>query len=251
MTGGTSQEINYWPAYVDALINVVLNLLFLVGVFTIGLVSLNGQALLVEQAANKRKLDTLTAAKSQAEKQRLTREMLQALPIPPQSPKPVSVDRDDALLKFEQPRITEIRLKGPAAQLAVVTSPSLTETKQSAATQPSITTVNQFMASLSNGGDIHRIGFDINQYSQPADWVWPQQVQARAAQKTWSLYVIADPTNPRLSREAFARLVFVRSALVNAGALPENVQLKVTPAPEAVVLPDGIDRTVWVIERAR
>lgn len=31
------KEINFWPAYVDALINVVLNLLFLVGVFIIGL----------------------------------------------------------------------------------------------------------------------------------------------------------------------------------------------------------------------
>ncbi len=38
------KEINFWPAYVDALINVVLNLLFLVGVFTIGLVVLNGEA---------------------------------------------------------------------------------------------------------------------------------------------------------------------------------------------------------------
>jgi len=47
----TREEINFWPAYVDALINVVLNLLFLVGVFTIGLVSLNGEAFLAEQRA--------------------------------------------------------------------------------------------------------------------------------------------------------------------------------------------------------
>ena len=31
------QAPNYWPGYVDALTNVVLNLLFLIGVFTIGL----------------------------------------------------------------------------------------------------------------------------------------------------------------------------------------------------------------------
>ena len=35
------QEQNYWPGYLDALINVMLNLLFLVAIFAIGLVLLN------------------------------------------------------------------------------------------------------------------------------------------------------------------------------------------------------------------
>ena len=40
---------NYWPGYVDALTNVVLNLLFLIGVFTIGLVSLNMEVMNAEK----------------------------------------------------------------------------------------------------------------------------------------------------------------------------------------------------------
>ena len=38
---GAVAEQNYWPGYLDALINVMLNLLFLVAVFAIGLVLLN------------------------------------------------------------------------------------------------------------------------------------------------------------------------------------------------------------------
>ena len=42
---GAVAEQNYWPGYLDALINVMLNLLFLVAVFAIGLVLLNVQTM--------------------------------------------------------------------------------------------------------------------------------------------------------------------------------------------------------------
>lgn len=249
MMSGTSEPINYWPAYVDALINVVLNLLFLVGVFTIGLVSLNGQALFMAKAANERKLAALTAAKTPEVKQRLKTEMLRPSPA-----LPVLIHRPPALLDAsaasEQPRIAEIHLKAPTAQAAIVPSPSVVNAQQAATANAASMSFSQYMASLSKGGEIHRISFDINQYKQPADGEWPSEVQARAAQKSWSLFVIADPNNPRLSREAFARLSSIRTVLLNAGALPAHIQLKVIPPPESVALPDGIDRTVWVIERA-
>ena len=79
------EEINFWPAYVDALINVVLNLLFLVGVFTIGLVSLNGEAFLAEQRANQIKLEVLRKARTEQERQKLRRELLRSLAAPPPS----------------------------------------------------------------------------------------------------------------------------------------------------------------------
>ena len=40
-----AEEQNYWPGYLDALINVMLNLLFLVAIFAIGLVLLNLQTM--------------------------------------------------------------------------------------------------------------------------------------------------------------------------------------------------------------
>lgn len=46
-------EQNYWPGYLDALINVLLNLLMLVAVFAMGLVSLNLQVLGQEQLLSK------------------------------------------------------------------------------------------------------------------------------------------------------------------------------------------------------
>jgi hypothetical protein len=42
---GAVAEQNYWPGYLDALINVMLNLLFLVAVFAIGLLLLNVQTM--------------------------------------------------------------------------------------------------------------------------------------------------------------------------------------------------------------
>lgn len=40
-----AEEQNFWPGYLDALINVMLNLLFLVAIFAMGLVSLNLQSM--------------------------------------------------------------------------------------------------------------------------------------------------------------------------------------------------------------
>jgi hypothetical protein len=229
-----SEEINFWPAYVDALINVVLNLLFLVGVFTIGLVSLNEQALFAEQEANKRKLASLESARSVQERRQIADEILRSLP-------PATT-----VLKVEQPQIHEIYFKSET-RLKVAAEAEQTKPNQSA----SVTTFEQYKRELSNDGDLSRITFEPNQYNQPPDWVWLEEVKARASQKRWSLYVIADPANQRLSREVYARLVFVRSALLQAGAMPEQIQMKVTPATEISSLPPGVERTVWVIERSR
>lgn len=122
-----SEEINFWPAYVDALINVVLNLLFLVGVFTIGLVSLNEQALFAEQEANKRKLASLESARSVQERRQIADEILRSLPPAP------------TVLKVEQPQIHEIYFKSESRLKAA------TEVEQTKPNQDtSVTTFEQF-----------------------------------------------------------------------------------------------------------
>ena len=45
MMNGAHEEQNFWPGYLDALINVMLNLLFLVAVFAMGLVALTLQSM--------------------------------------------------------------------------------------------------------------------------------------------------------------------------------------------------------------
>jgi uncharacterized coiled-coil protein SlyX len=45
MMHSDSEAQNFWPGYLDALINVMLNLLFLVAIFALGLVSLNLQSM--------------------------------------------------------------------------------------------------------------------------------------------------------------------------------------------------------------
>lgn len=244
MSHDASKEINYWPAYVDALINVVLNLLFLVGVFTIALVSLNAQALFAEQEANRRKLAALDAARTQRERQQMVSQML--LSLPAESIAPDSRPKEkETQPKIEQPRISEIRLRA-----------EITRDRQMEERQPTVenektafTSVEQFIATLSNGGEIKRIEFNINQYDQPIDWSGLTDLKDRVTQKVWFLLVISDPRNPRLGREAFARLVSVRAALLKAGVASSNIQLKVTDAPSVIALPEGIERTVWVIEK--
>jgi hypothetical protein len=45
------EEQSYWPGYVDALTNVVLNLLFMVGIFAIGIFSMSMEAALKPKSA--------------------------------------------------------------------------------------------------------------------------------------------------------------------------------------------------------
>lgn len=69
---GAVAEQNYWPGYLDALINVMLNLLFLVAVFAIGLLLLN-----VQTMSQQRQLTDLGAQQGELGAQ--TREILNEL----------------------------------------------------------------------------------------------------------------------------------------------------------------------------
>jgi hypothetical protein len=241
MSPGKFSEINYWPAYVDALINVVLNLLFLVGVFTIGLVTLNGQALFTEQKATQLKLDSLLSAQSDRERQKLTEQLLRTLPPPPDTHNRFAIV--DALNELSGGGIKEIRLNSESNTFKKDTSAAVSAQKTK--TQQ---TVDELITSLALDGDLTRIEFELNQYSLAADWVWPKPLDP-SSDKAWALYAIADATNPRLAREAFARLVSVRNELIKAGAKTSQIQLQVKPPPELATVLPKIERTVFVIER--
>ena len=232
-------EINYWPAYVDALINVVLNLLFLVGVFTIGLVTLNAEALIAEKAAAKRKIESILAASSSKDRYQLATELLKTLP--PQS----SVRQvNEQIAPIDTPRIKEIYLK---ADVDVKSKNDAADATAAASTNTQ--TSQQLIAALTQGATTLRVEFDINQYTLPPDWRLPAELDI-SPQKKWSLYVISDPANPRLSREAFARLVVVRSALIKAGARADQVQLQVVASPQPIQSIPALERTVLIVERA-
>ena len=242
MSPGKFNEINYWPAYVDALINVVLNLLFLVGVFTIGLVTLNGQALFTEQKATQVKVDSLLMVQSARERQKLTEQLLRTLPPPPNIQNRIAIV--DTPNEVSRGGIKEIRLNAEPSifkkDTAVPVLAQKTKTQQ---------TVDELIASLALDGDLTRIEFELNQYSLSVDWVWPKPLDP-SSNKKWALYAIADSTNPRLAREAFARLVSVRTELIKAGAKASQIQLQVKPPPELATVLPKIERTVFVIERA-
>lgn len=267
MSHGDAGDVNYWPAYVDALINVVLNLLFLVGVFTIGLVSLNAQALFAEKAAKQHALDTLAQTSAQLARQPWTQvygtrpkspaeDALEAAQAGDASAGSISASGGSALASAPRtrasqaasaqnaPRVVEIRL------LASAPAPSPDDTRSATASAgEGDSDFESFLARLKQHGPSSRMVFDINQYSQPKEWVWPQEVSPGASDQAWWLFVVSDPTNPRLSREAFARLVAVRTALLKAGALAERVRMQVIPAPPGVIPPPGSERTVWVVAR--
>ena len=242
MSSEKLNEVNYWPAYVDALINVVLNLLFLVGVFTIGLVALNGQALFTEQKATQLKVDALSTVQSGQERQKLAEQLWRTLPS--SSNIQYRAPAGDARTENARSSIKEIRLKPELSIIKKDTNPSVL-------TQPTKTTqtVDELIAAFAKDGELTRIEFELNQYSLAADWSWPKPIDTSSGKK-WALYVIADPSNPRLAREAFVRLVAVRTAMIKAGVLSIQIQLQIKPQPESTTLLPRIERTVFVIELA-
>ncbi len=108
------EEPSFWPGYVDALVNVVLNILFLVGLLAVGLVSLNfdslgkNKELRLALALESIRHDTLllaslgtveSAVQAMLPEARKREEELQArkMPEPPPPPAKPRVDRQKVI----------------------------------------------------------------------------------------------------------------------------------------------------------
>lgn len=218
------EDCNYWPGYVDGLVNVVLNIVFLVGVMTVGLISLNMEALgnskLARQAEQLYQINEenmLLAALG------TFIAVIPEVPTPPTpptlvppTPPPVQVVQPAPVLRPEPPKaeparpITALRVGRPQPM------PVLVEEKQQ-------------LSERLQWGDQATIGvlefepFVFKISTTQIDQI--RQLVAQANAGRWSLAIAVDG-NETTARESFWRLTQVRQQLLLAGVPQEAIALR-------------------------
>ncbi len=177
------QEASFWPGYVDAIINVVLNILFLVGTFAVALAT-----------------SSSTQKAEKAEKAEKAQELAQSIEPLPKPPTIVSV------------------AKAPVIEIE----------KANEALKPVRWTVKQRPEQVS----VVKIEFDPRalvlkdtERVQLAA-LFKQQGAQQPAQR-WSLWCVTDATGSDGSRLAYLRAMAVRQALLQAGVMPEQIDMRI------------------------
>jgi hypothetical protein len=235
------KEINFWPAYVDALINVVLNLLLLVGVFTIGLVVLNGETFNQEKKIAELRVREMHAADQPPPSARGTYGVLQVIPtITKLSALPLTMP--EKKVERDKLQITEIRIANPRA----TTGTSMTTGARGAAIYLEEKAM-EIARSMAPGKVLMRLDFEINQYITPKSFSLSTDM-TMTSNKKYLLLCIADSKNQRIAREAFARLMAVRTSLIQAGVGEAQIAIQAVQPIDESSLPINVDRSVYVID---
>ena len=265
------EDINFWPGYVDALINVVLNLLFLVGIFIVGLVSFNSVALSVHRQAVQWRLSGVMDKPPAHERQANAREMLAGIdrkapeePLPPpQAPfKPLPLTKEAPTSVWPVPPLPLVLPPSPppapVAAALPPPSPVVREIRIARESGGTATRANAAPGGLQaaaraaeqmggGGQAVAQLRFAINQYTL-ADGAALSAALSQHPDADWQLVVFTDPANDRLSREAYARLLAVRDQMLAGGVPTERVQLRIAAAP---VPSAELDRTLFLVARSR
>lgn len=228
MSKAAREEVNYWPGYVDALVNVVLNLLFLVGVFTIGLVSLNMEAMFAQQKLARLKVEHMLEKDLSAESKKRALALLDKL-----TPKPRA---QPEVATHAQPEVREIILKASHD----------TPTPQTSAPRP---TPAQLALTASGGKRVlAQFAFHKDQFALSGHEDARSKLAENNAADKILLMVITDTQNPRLAQEAFSRLVSTRTALLQSGMDAKNISLRVIASSQVTAHPAEIDHTVFAVQ---
>jgi hypothetical protein len=205
---GKLEDSNYWPGYVDALVNVVLNMLFMVGIMAVGLVCLNLEA-----------LSNFKLARQAQQLYQINEEnmMLAALGMfmaaLPDVNKPAEVK---PVVRPEPARIEPVR---PPSSLRVghaQASTALADERQQ---------ISERMQ-WNDHGPIGVLGFEPFAFQLSA--AQSQQIRQAVAQGhagRWHLAVAVDG-DERAVREAFWRLTEVRQELLAAGVPQASITLR-------------------------
>lgn len=265
MSAEGKEEINFWPGYVDALINVLLNLLFLVGIFTVGLVMLNVQVVEAQRKLSELQVQSLLKGTQGAERQRKAQELLNVISrqklehaMSAETEIKQQVGRD-ALGSDKKPPLPEFKTDGVVpmvdiriqakSQAAVEVSKSFPNRGESS----ELAAREALVLKLTKG--VRLLGqwvFDIHQYQLPEGTslhVTQEQLEGHYV----LLVVVTDPENQRLSREAFARLMSVRNLWIQSGVEPSRLRVRIVPESqtEEAVQQAHMDRIVFAVALPR
>lgn len=235
------QDVNFWPGYVDALITVLLNLLFLVGLFAVCLAVMQMQSHQIENdiepvPSQPSSADLMDAVLQIDEYENSLSSLPDAVTRPVQKiPEPLAA----ILTPGKEPLFRQdIRV----TRTKVVTS--LPEAQKGSA--HSLPSVEQSIIKLAGGERLlAKFSFDINQYQLSPSVTLPAGLNSQTTQNL-IVIVAVDPSNVRLSRESFNRLMAVRNRLVEGGVPLSQIQVRIANAVQANLSAD-IERTVFVV----
>lgn len=215
------EESNYWPGYVDALVNVVLNMLFMVGIMAVGLVSLNVEALgnfkLARQAQQLYQIN---------EENMLLAALGTFIANIPEVPKPVQISNPPVASAPVAPPVPVV--KQEPAKVEPAKPPTALRVGRQIAVPVLVDEKHQLSERL-QWGDQASIGvleFEPFVFQVSAAQITQiRQLVSQANAGRWSLAIAVDG-NETTARESFWRLTQVRQQLLLAGIPQEAIALR-------------------------
>jgi hypothetical protein len=199
------ESLNFWPGYVDALINVVLNLLFMVAIFAVGVFCMGIQA----QLHPKRGGEPIIEADAGLEQKA-------AGSAADQESKEKKQSADDLTAKAKQPPIV-FQVKG-------VTSST-----------PNNLVEQELIKRISEGKKTLTVKFNGNQNTLTGDMdaALAKEVLAVGDSKgVWKVWAQTSTTDPNQRRELYMRMTAVRAALMRANVNPKNIDMDLFEDPQ-------------------
>ena len=252
---------DFWPAYADVLSNVVLNLLFLVGTLTLGLVVLNQQVVGFQKRLSELEAQGLLAPRrpEQAAPAASTSARVAVEPAIP--PRPAAVEAAATAASAALPPSPPPTAGGAPAVAANTARQAQREFAMrsdtaplpggpaagSAATATERRQVAEALAQNVVGGrHAATLVFDLRETRWPrsrpivgAEQLTPDERRA--------LVAFAPSANRRLMAEAFSRLASVREAMIASGVPAGRIDLRIAPVPPELENDESVSGSVYVI----
>lgn len=194
------EESSYWPGYVDALTNIVLNLLFMVGIFAIGIFSMS-----IELALHPKSKDT-EAEQASAVNEPITTEVQAG-----------SGNSEPIYFAIKTLRIEE---------------PGSGQTKLNSKRSPVDMTVNK-----SPNFALIKFIFPEDVFALSEDTLksFTQEVNQRKNDKakSWNIWSSINLADPMARRGAYVRSMSVRAVLLKTGIDPAEIDIRLFPVEDA------------------
>ncbi len=199
-------DATYWPGYVDALTNIVLNLLFMVGVFAVGVFAVSLESS-IHRARNARSAEAASASSATA------------------AVRPAPAERVPARLAPLAVNTTpsEASTPEPASGATIVRLPAAPDNLTANPAQRSV----QMKFTDSRGNPLAQIVFPGDRFSlvtseeaRLANWVREQQA---AGTRTYMLFTSVDESDAQDRRAGYLRIMAARATLIGAGIAASSI----------------------------
>ncbi|WP_377161431.1 hypothetical protein ACFJIX_15215 [Roseateles sp. UC29_93] len=250
-----SDTIDFWPGYVDALINVVLNLLFVVSIFCGGLLATGLQ---IASPSRVREPPPVAVTPALVEPGLVESSAVEAAlvapapQVPQTSATPVrpatrEIDLSEAPIREDEspaPRGTT----APALENGPPGLPTLTlHVRSSSASPVEATPVRIEQVALPAGGWRLQVSFAIGALGldEAASATLARWMTSERRDRTIQIAASTDLEQTTARQATYRRLIAVRDALVALGHAPARIEIRLLPGG---AWPERRGGTVWIRE---